>query len=161
MKKLNFMKKYRFIDSGESFVLGGQINLQVLADENLVSQLLEAGIIEEEWKLSMDDIVEHLYNRINCDVYMFLENLEKVNKKALFILLLKEAALVLDNEYDGHIKYADELWGVSLVNYTPFLMTKEPGLILNTNFTKIAAFRCKEDAEAAVEVLKPLIDELK
>lgn len=155
------MKKYHFIDSGESFEIGDQINLQVLADENLVAQLLEAGVIEEEWKLSMEDIIEHLDNRINCDVHMFLENLEKVNKKALFILLLKEAALVLDNEYDGHIKYADELWGVSMASYKPFLMTQEPGLILNTDFTKIAAFRCKEDAEEAIEVLKSLIDELK
>ena len=155
------MKKYRFINSEESFEIGEHINLQVLADENLVAQLLEAGVIEEEWKLSMEDIVEHLDNRINCDVEVFLENLEKVNKKALFILLLKEAALVLDNEYDGHIKYADELWGVSMATYKPFLMTQEPGLILNTDFTKMAAFRCKEDAEAAVEVLKPLIDKLK
>ena len=155
------MKKYRFINSEESFEIGEDINLEVLADENLVAQLLEAGVIEEEWKLSMDDIVEHLDNRINCDVEVFLENLEKVNKKALFILLLKEAALVLDNEYDGHIKYADELWGVSMATYKPFLMTQEPGLILNTDFTKMAAFRCKEDAEDAVEVLKPLIDKLK
>lgn len=155
------MKKYRFINSEESFEIGEHINLQVVADESLVAQLLEAGVIEEEWKLSMEDIVEHLDNRINCDVEVFLENLEKVNKKALFILLLKEAALVLDNEYDGHIKYADELWGVSMATYKPFLMTQEPGLILNTDFTKMAAFRCKEDAEDAVEVLKPLIDKLK
>ena len=155
------MKKNRFINSEESFEIGEHINLQVLADENLVAQLLEAGVIEEEWKLSMEDIVEHLDNRINCDVNVFLENLEKVNKKALFILLLKEAALVLDNEYDGHIKYADELWGVSMATYKPFLMTQEPGLILNTDFTKMAAFRCKKDAEDAVEVLKPLIDKLK
>lgn len=155
------MKKYRFINSEESFEIGEHINLQVVADENLIAQLLEAGVIEEEWKLSMEDIVEHLDNRINCDVNVFLENLEKVNKKALFILLLKEAALVLDNEYDGHIKYADELWGVSMATYKPFLMTQEPGLILNTDFTKMAAFRCKKDAEDAVEVLKPLIDKLK
>ena len=155
------MKKYRFINSEESFEIGEHINLQVVADENLVAQLLEAGVIEEEWKLSMKDIVEHLDNRINCDVEVFLENLEKVNKKALFFLLLKEAALVLDNEYDGHIKYADELWGVSMATYKPFLMTQEPGLILNTDFTKMAAFRCKEDADDAVEVLKPLIDKLK
>ena len=155
------MKKYRFINSEESFEIGEHINLQVVADENLIAQLLEAGVIEEEWKLSMEDIVEHLDNRINCDVNVFLENLEKVNKRALFILLLKEAALVLDNEYDGHIKYADELWGVSMATYKPFLMTQEPGLILNTDFTKMAAFRCKKDAEDAVEVLKPLIDKLK
>lgn len=155
------MKKYHFINSEESFEIGEHINLQVLADENLVAQLLKAGVIEEEWKLSMEDIVEHLDNRINCDVEVFLENLEKVNKKALFILLLKEAALVLDNEYDGHIKYADELWGVSMATYKPFLITQEPGLILNTDFTKMAAFRCRKDAEDAVEVLKPLIDKLK
>jgi hypothetical protein len=154
------MKKYRFINSEESFEIGEHINLQVLADENLVAQLLEAGVIEEEWELSMEDIVEHLDNRINCDVNVFLENLEKVNKKALFILLLKEAALVLDNEYAGHIKYADELWGVSMATYKPFLMTQEPGLILNTDFTKMAAFRCKEDAEAAIEVLEPIINTL-
>ena len=155
------MKKYRFINSEESFEIGEHINLQVLADENLVAQLLESGVVEEEWKLSMEDIVEHLDNRIDCDVEVFLENLEKVNKKDLFILLLKEAALVLDNEYAGHIKYADELWGVSMATYKPFLMTQEPGLILNTAFTKMAAFRCKKDAEDAVEVLKPLIDKLK
>lgn len=155
------MKKYHFINSEESFEIGDHITLSALADENLVAQLLEAGAIEEEWKLSMEDIVEHLDNRINCDVNVFLEDLEKVNKKALFILLLKEAALILDNEYDGHIKYADELWGVSMANYTPFLITQNPNFILNTDFTKMAAFRCKEDAEAAVEVLKPIISKLK
>lgn len=155
------MKKYRFINSEESFEIGEHINLQVLADENLVAQLLEAGVIEEEWKLSMEDIVEHLDNRINCDVNVFLENLEKVNKKALFILLLKEAALVLDNEYDGHIKYAKEIWGVSMVDYKPFLISHDTKLILNTDFTKMAAFRCKEDAEAAIEVLEPIINTLK
>lgn len=155
------MKKYRFINSEESFEIGDQIKLPVLANKNLVARLLEVGAIKVEWKLSMEDIVEHLDNRINCDVNVFLENLEKVNKKALFILFLKEAALVLDNEYDGHIKYADELWGVSMATYKPFLMTQEPGLILNTDFTKMAAFRCKKDAENAVEVLKPLIDKLK
>lgn len=155
------MKKYRFINSEESFEIGERINLPVLADENLVARLLEAGAIKEEWKLSMEDIVEHLDNRINCDVNVFLENLEKVNKKALFILLLKEAALILDNEYNGHIRYAKELWAVSMANYKPFLMTQDTRLILNTDFTKMAAFRCKEDAEAAIEVLKPIIDKLK
>ena len=155
------MKKYQFKDTKEKFKLGDIIKLEALADENLVHQLLAGGAIEEIEELTLEDIIEHLDNRIDCDVNVFLENLEKVNKKALFILLLKEAALVLDNEYDGHIKYADELWGVSMATYKPFLMTQEPGLILNTDFTKMAAFRCKEDAEAAVEVLEPIINKLK
>ena len=155
------MKKYQFKDTKEKFKLGDIIKLEALADENLVHQLLAGGAIEEIEELTLEDIIEHLDNRIDCDVEIFLENLEKVNKKALFILLLKEAALVLDNKYEGHIKYADELWGVSMATYKPFLMTQEPGLILNTDFTKMAAFRCKEDAEAAIEVLKPLIDKLK
>lgn len=155
------MKKYQFKDTKEKFKLGDIIKLEALADENLVHQLLAGGAIEEIEELTLEDIIEHLDNRIDCDVEIFLENLEKVNKKALFILLLKEAALVLDNKYEGHIKYADELWGVSIATYKPFLMTQEPGLILNTDFTKMAAFRCKEDAEAAVEVLKPIIDKLK
>lgn len=155
------MKKYQFKDTKEKFKLGDIIKLEALADENLVHQLLAGGAIEEIEELTLEDIIEHLDNRIDCDVEIFLENLEKVNKKALFILLLKEAALVLDNKYEGHIKYADELWGVSIATYKPFLMTQEPGLILNTDFTKMAAFRCKEDAEAAIEVLKPIIDKLK
>ena len=155
------MKKYRFIDSEESFEIGEHINLQVLADENLVKQLLEAGAIEEISKLTMEDIVEHLDGRIDCDVEVFLINLEKANKKALFTLLAKEAAMVLDAKYDGHIKYTNELWGISMVNYKPFLMTVDSNLILNTDFTKMAAFRSKEDAEEAIEVLKPIIDELR
>lgn len=155
------MKKYQFKDTKEKFKLGDIIKLEALADENLVSQLLAGGAIEEIEELTLEDIIEHLDDRIDCDVEIFLENLEKVNKKALFILLLKEAALVLDNKYEGHIKYADELWGVSIATYKPFLMTQEPGLILNTDFTKMAAFRCKEDAESAVEVLEPIINKLK
>ena len=155
------MKKYQFKDIKEKFKLGDIIKLEALADENLVSQLLAGGAIEEIEELTVEDVIEHLDNRIDCDVEIFLENLEKVNKKALFILLLKEAALVLDNKYEGHIKYADELWGVSMTTYKPFLMIQEPGLILNTDFTKMAAFRCRKDAEAAIEILKPLIDKLK
>ena len=155
------MKKYQFKDTKEKFKLGDIIKLEALADENLVHQLLAGGAIEEIEELTLEDIIEHLDNRIDSAVEIFLENLEKVNKKALFILLLKDAALVLDNKYEGHIKYADELWGVSIATYKPFLMTQEPGLILNTDFTKMAAFRCKEDAEAAVEVLEPIINKLK
>ena len=155
------MKKYHFIDSEESFKLGDLINLSVLVDKKLVNQLLAAGIIKEKKALSIEDIVNHLDRRIDCNVETLLENLEKANKKALFILLIKEAALVLDNKYEGHIKYSDELWGVSMASYEPFLMTQDPNLIMHTDFTKIAAFRCKEDVEEAIEVLKPLIDELK
>ena len=155
------MKKYRFVNSEESFKLGDLINLQVLADKNLVNQLLAAGVIKEENTLSIEDIVEHLDRRIDCNVETLLENLEKANKKALFILLIKEAALVLDNEYEGHIKYANEIWGVNMTDYTPMLLSNNPEEIKKAPFHLLAAFRCKEDVEEAIEVLKPLIDELK
>lgn len=155
------MKKYRFKDSGETFVLGETVKLEVLADENLVKQLETSGVVEEVEEFCFEDIVEHLDNRIDSDVELFLGDVAKVNKKALFILLIKEAALVLDDKYKGHIKYSDELWGISMSNYTPFLLSKDKNIIMNANFTKLAAFRCKEDADKAVEVLKPLIDELK
>ena len=155
------MKKYRFIGSEETFKLGEYVKLEVLAVKNLVTQLKSGNVIEEVKELDFQDIVEHLNNRINCDVKEFLNDLAKVNIKALFILLIKEAALVLDEKYQGHIKYADELWGVSMATYKPFLISQEPGIILNIDFTRLAAFRSKEDAEEAIEVLKPLIDELK
>ena len=155
------MKKYRFKDTEETFKLGECVKLDVLVDENLVAQLKAGNVVEEVEELDFTDIAEHLDNRIECDVKAFLNDLAKVNKKALFLLLIKEAALVLDEKYQGHIKYSKELWGVRMHTYAPFLITVDSNAIMNTDFTKLAAFRCKEDADKAVEVLKPLIDELR
>ena len=154
------MKKYQFKDTKEKFKLGDIIKLEALANENLVSQLLAGGDIEEIEELTLEDIIEHLDDRIDCDVEIFLENLEKVNKKALFILLLKEAALVLDNKYQGHIKYAKEIWGVHTHTYIPFLVSDQHPYIKVLDFNKLAAFRSKEDAELALNILKPVIEEL-
>ena len=155
------MKKYQFKDTEEKFKLGDFIKLEALADENLVSQLLAGGAIEEIEELTLEDIIEHLDNRIDCDVEIFLENLRKVNKKALFILLLKEAALVLDNKYQGHIKYAKEIWGVHTHTYVPFLINDQHPYIKVLDFNKLAAFRSKEDAYSALEALKDIIEDLK
>ena len=155
------MKKYFIKNSTDEVKLGDTLTAKVEVNEESINMLIAAGIIEESNELSMEDVIDHLDNRIDCDVEVFLENLEKVNKKALFITLIKEAALVLDNKYKGHIKYSDEIWGVSMATYTPFLVCNDKDQIMNTDFTKIAAFRCAEDAEEAVKVLKPIIDNLR
>lgn len=155
------MKKYFIKNSTDEVKLGDTLTAKVEVNEESINMLIAAGIIEESDELSMEDIIDHLDNRIDCDVEVFLENLEKANKKALFITLIKEAALILDYKYKGHIKYSDEIWGINLQDYKPFLMYSNKDYIMNADFTKMAAFRCAEDAEEAVKVLKPIIDNLR
>lgn len=152
------MKKYYLKGTDLELPVKGCVVLEV-------STLLDAGHIDVKEVLTINSIIEHLAKRINItkgNAEVFLRTLCVANKKALFLLLLKEAALLLDDNYEGHIKYSDEIWVVENNVNKPLLLAKlKSGQEMHDiPFNVIAAFRCKEDTELALNVLKHVIDSM-
>lgn len=159
------MKKFCFKDSDEEVKIGETVELEVLLDEDTLSVLIEAGIIEECEEYSLVDVVAHLAGRLNMgtvQVQRFLQQLKNANKRAWFTLLLKETAILLDEDYNGHISYSKELWVIENISFIPVKCAelKENEKRHDAPFHLISAFRSKEDAELALNILKPVIEEL-
>lgn len=158
------MKKFRIKETGEEVCLGNYVEIRALIDEESIEQLMKVGIVEQYDDIDLKDIIEHIADRVEglnkVNVAELLILLSVINKKALFLTLLKEVALMLDDKYKGHIKYSEELWGISMNSGKIILLSNDKEKIRNYNFNIIAAFRSKEDAEKALEILKDLVKSL-
>lgn len=86
----------------------------------------------------------------------YLETLLKLYPITVFNILLRAIAEYLDQAYPDHISKAKEIWVIHSVKGTPVRAPK--GEL--TNFRNISAFRSKEDADFACEVLKDLWKDL-
>ena len=71
-------------------------------------------------------------------------------------MLLKEIALELDKQYEGHIKNSNEIWIISLVNGKIMKLSKE-GI---KSFKNFASFRSKEDALLAYSILEGILKDI-
>lgn len=112
--------------------------------------------------LSIEFYVEHLADRIGwkmSNLVKYLDNLYKIYPTAVFQILLREVAIVLDQKYPDHIERSKEIWCISLA-------TGEIGKVpenkrhLIRNFRNFAAFRTLDDAMAAKHILKVPMKEL-
>lgn len=86
----------------------------------------------------------------------YLETLLKLYPITVFNLLSRAIAEYLDQSYPDHISKAKEIWVISTINGTPMQAPK--GQL--TDFRNFSAFRSKEDADFACEVLKDLWENL-
>lgn len=150
------MKKYRFKDSEEEVQLGDYLELHILLDENSLPRLIEADIIEEYEEITLKDVINHLGIRKGIEAFKFINTLSSINMKATFIVLAKEVALMIDDRYEGHIKYSDELWGINTETFEPLFMASGED-VKNSPINKYAAFRSKKDVLEAISILQPLI----
>lgn len=169
------MKKFVFTQSGNEVKMGDKLAIgmdstygfmpfyTVIVCEESIPSLIEDGIIKEvEDKGTHVDsnfYIEHLAKRIHWNVgnlKKYLGNLYTIYPAAVFSILLREVAIVLDEKYDNHIKNGKEIYSISLIN----------GEIIKVNLNKIknfknfAAFRTFDDALAAKHILKGLSDVL-
>ena len=125
-------------------------------------EVLEKAVKEDGTHLDIDFYVKHLADRIGWkyeNLLKYLDNLYKIYPTAVFQILLREVAIVLDQKYPDHIERSKEIWIISLA-------TGEIGKVpenkrhLIKNFRNFAAFRTLDDAMAAKHILKTPMKEL-
>lgn len=141
----------------------GILETERVINEKHLKELIDAGIVIEVddsvEKESMDifHIIAHLAKRVGWKVEnlkKYLENLYTISPVAIYQMLLKECAIMIDSHYKNHITTSKRLWAVSIVDGQVFEVDlSNPG-----NYTNIALFRTPTEARLAKEVLA-LIEE--
>lgn len=170
------MKKFVYVDSGKEIEMGKTVVFGVnsifgyvpfytitINDENIPS-LIEKGVVkeveEEGTHADPNFYLEHLAKRIHWNVdnlRKYLGNLYTIYPAAVFSILLREVAIVLDEKYDNHIENSKEIYVIGCLNGE---ITKVKNLNKIKNFKNFAAFRTLEDALAAKYILKDPMKQL-
>lgn len=131
----------------------------MLTKENLKDFVDKGILVVEDDTLTLEKVIGHIANRIGWkpeNVEKYLNNLYDISKSALFEILLKEIAIMLDKKYKGHISECKEVW----------VFSKVAGTIgsINTcnvkNFKNFAAFRTREDISLAIHILSKAVEDL-
>ena len=168
------MKKYVFVKTGEAVKLGqklarvantllGPVVLEeVEITEKTLPILIKRGVIEEAncTHVNIDYYIGHLAERINWkpkNLAKYLNNLASINEAAVFSILLREVAIVMDKKYPDHIERSKEIY---VIDMTEGEIHKLRELHKVKNFRNFAAFRTIEDALCAKHILKDFMKEL-
>lgn len=133
--------------------------------ENSLPDLIEQGIIVTEDSgsnidITMESAVQHLANRIGWgkeNVEKYFRNLYKISPTAVFEILLKEVAILLDEKYPDYISNSKEIWVINKIN-GEVQKLKDSSKI--KSFKHFAAFRNLEDALIAKKVMAPALEDL-
>ena len=134
----------------------------ITLDEKSIPELVKEGVLTEvpTVTLSAPYCVEHLAKRIKWNVenlVKYFDNLYKIYPAAVFSIVLRELAIIMDEKYPDHINKSKEIWTISTIN-------GEIGRIKNLdkikNFRNFAAFRTLEDAIEAKKVMKEALADL-
>lgn len=138
--------------------------LSILVTPESIPMLKKAGIIAEEGDpgvkiLSGDMIVERLAKKQGWKpqkMMNYLVNLADINPAAWFNTVLREVAVILDEEYEDHIENSPEIYVISMFDGR---ITKANKAHIK-NYRNFAAFRSVEDARIACRFLKGSLKEL-
>ena len=170
MKKLIFVKTGKEVEMGNTFAFGmnsayGFMPLYtVIVCEESIPFLIKEGIIKEveneEIPTEPYFYIKHLADRIHWNVdnlRKYLGNLYTIYPAAVFSILLREVAIVLDEKYDNHIENSKEIYVISCLSGE---ITKVKDLNKINNFKNFAAFRTLDDALAAKHILRDPMKQL-
>lgn len=147
-------------------LFGFPIPIEVIeVNKSTLVDLIKSGIIVEECTddtsdITIENVVKHLANRIGWDIKnleKYFDNLYKISPVALFEIILKEVAVILDAKYPDHISNSKEIWIINKVNGK---IQKLKDLSKIKNFKHFAAFRSLEDAITAKKVMAPALEDL-
>ena len=171
MNKLKLKETGKEVKMGEKLIkvvelLGVPISItQIEINETTLPDLIKHGIIVAEGSDSGIDItiegaVQHLANRIGWNkenLEKYFNNLYKISPAAVFEIVLKEVAILLDERYPDHISNSKEIWVINKVNGE---IQKLKDLSKIKSFQHFAAFRSLEDALVAKGVMAPALKDL-
>ena len=167
MKKLIFVETGKEVEMGKTLAFG--INsaygfMPFYICEESIPFLIGEGVVkeveEEGTHVDPNFYLEHLAKRIHWNVdnlRKYLGNLYTIYPAAVFSILLREVAIVLDEKYDNHIKNSKEIYVISCLNRE---ISKVKDLNKIKNFKNFAAFRTLDDALAAKHILKEPMKQL-
>ena len=138
---------------------------QIEINETTLPDLIKHGVIVAEGSDSDIDItiegaVQHLVNRIGWNkenLEKYFSNLYKISPAAVFEIVLKELAILLDEKYPGHISNSKEIW---TINKASGEIQEIKNLSKIKSFQHFAAFRSLEDALVAKRVISPILEDL-
>ena len=169
------MKKYVVTGTNSEVRMGGIVEVRFPFDElgigiikypvteETIPFLLEKGIIEEisePSEIDIDDVVKHLASRIGWNIEnldKYLDNLYKIYPAAVFSIILREFAIIMDEKYPDHINKSREIWSISTLNGE---IVRVKNLNKIKNFKNFAAFRTLEDALKAKKIMKRALEDL-
>ena len=171
MNKLKLKETGKEVKMGEKLIkvvelFGVPISVtQIEINETTLPDLIKHGIIVAEGSDSDIDItiegaVQHLANRIGWNkenLEKYFNNLYKISPAAVFEIVLKEVAILLDERYPDHISNSKEIWVINKVNGE---IQKFKDLSKIKSFQHFAAFRSLEDALIAKKVMAPALKDL-
>ena len=83
----------------------------------------------------------------------YIENLTKFSPAAALLVILREIAVDLDDQHDGHIEDSEEIWTISLLNGKVEQVDKSKV----KNYRSIPAFRSQGEAKLAHRILSKRI----
>lgn len=171
MKKLRFKKSGREAKMGEKLIrcielFGMPIPVEEIeVNKTTIPILIKEGILVEEGSdtdidITMEGAVLHLANRIGWDkenLEKYLRNLHKISPTAIFEIILKELAIMLDEKYQGHISNSKEIWVINKINGEAQKLEDKSKI---KNYRHFAAFRNLEDALIAKKIMAPALEDL-
>ena len=138
---------------------------QIEVNETTLPDLIKHGIVVTEGSDSDIDItiegaVQHLANRIGWNkenLERYFNNLYKISPAAVFEIVLKEVAILLDKKYPNHISNSKEIWVINKVNGE---IQKLKDMSKIKSFQHFAAFRTIEDAKIACRITRDILKEM-
>ena len=171
MNKLKLKKTGKEVKMGEKLIkvvelFGIPVPMsQIEVNETTLPDLIKRGIIvvegsDSDIDITIEGAVQHLANRIGWNkenLEKYFNNLYKISPAAVFEIVLKEVAIMLDEKYSDHISSSKEIWVINKVNGR---IQKLKDLSKIKSFKHFAAFRSLEDALAAKKVMAPVLKDL-
>lgn len=138
---------------------------QIEINETTLPDLIKHSVIVAEGSDSDIDItiegaVQHLANRIGWNkenLERYFNNLYKISPAAVFEIVLKEVAILLDKKYPNHINNSKEIWVINKVNGE---IQKLKDMSKIKSFQHFAAFRSLEDAKIACRITRDILKEM-
>ena len=171
MNKLKLKKTGKEVKMGEKLIK--VVNLcgipipiaQIEINKTTLPDLIKHGIIVAEGSDSDIDItiegaIQHLANRIGWNkenIEKYFNNLYKISPAAVFEIVLKEVAILLDEKYPNHISNSKEIWVINKVNGE---IQKLKDMSKIKSFQHFAAFRSLEDAKIACRITRDILKEM-
>lgn len=134
-------------------------------NETTLPDLIKQGIIVTEGSdsgiaITIESAVQHLADRIGWsreNLEKYFNNLYKISPAAVFEIVLKEVAILLDEKYPDHISNSKEIW---TINKASGEIQEIKNLSKIKSFQHFAAFRSLNDAIVAKSVMAPVLKDL-
>ena len=132
----------------------------ITLDGNSIPKLVEEGVLTEvpTVTLSAPYCVEHLAKGIKWNVenlVKYFDNLYKIYPAAVFSIILRELAIIMDGKYPDHISNSEQIWTIRMTDGKIVQITSPI-----KSFNNFAAFRTLEDAIEAKKVMKEALADL-